>query len=107
MRAVAIPAFPPLALPPCSTAATFSFAYAPVSWLRAVPAAEFGIDKRTPWTTSKFVGSPEPPLPYVVERAFEHLNFTTPDEMQIVPGSNRLAVCEVKGKVLRSKIVPM
>lgn len=65
----------------------------------AVPAAEFGIDKRTPWTTSKFVGSPEPPLPYVVERAFEHLNFTTPDEMQIVPGSNRLAVCEVKGKV--------
>lgn len=62
-------------------------------------AAEFGIDKRTPWTTSKLVGSPEPPLPYLVERAFEHLTFQAPAEMQAVPGTNRLAILELKGKI--------
>lgn len=65
----------------------------------SVGAAEFGIDKRTPWTTSRLIGSPEPPLPYVVERAFEHLNFDQPCEMVAVPGSNRLAVIEVKGPI--------
>src|SRR5438874_11251838 len=28
----------------------------------------FGIDKRVPWTTSRVVGSPKPPLPFRVRR---------------------------------------
>ena len=47
-------------------------------WLaRGVPATEppaptkpFGLDKRIPWTTSRVVGSPNPPLPYRVRRVF-------------------------------------
>ncbi len=31
---------------------------------------KFGIEKRVPWTTSKVVGSPEPPPPYKTELAF-------------------------------------
>lgn len=67
--------------------------------IQSAAAAEFGIEKRTPWTTSKLLGSPEPPLPYVVERAFPNLTFATPDELQVVPGTNRLAVLELRGKI--------
>ena len=31
--------------------------------------APFGLDHRIPWTTSRLIGSPDPPLPYVVEPA--------------------------------------
>ena len=33
----------------------------------------FGLEKRVPWTTSKVVGSPEPPPPYRTELAFPKL----------------------------------
>jgi uncharacterized repeat protein (TIGR03806 family) len=62
-------------------------------------AAEFGLAERTPWTTSKLVGSPEPPSPYLVERVFPALSFDQPCEMAAVPGTNRLAVIELKGKI--------
>lgn len=65
----------------------------------AADAAEFGIDKRVPWATSRFVGSPEPPRPYVVERVFPALSFNQPVELAVVPGTNRLAVIEVGGKI--------
>lgn len=62
-------------------------------------AAEFGIEKRVPWTTSRLVGSPEPPRPYINERVFPELSFKEPVELAAVPGSNRLAVVEVGGKI--------
>ena len=34
----------------------------------------FGLEKRVPWTTSKVIGSPEPPPPYRTERVFPKLN---------------------------------
>src|SRR5438094_650264 len=34
---------------------------------------EYGIDKRVPWTTSRVIGSPEPPPPYTTEPAFPKL----------------------------------
>ncbi|HRX79888.1 MAG TPA: hypothetical protein P5307_12545, partial [Pirellulaceae bacterium] len=34
-----------------------------------------GIETRSPWTTSRILGSPEPPLPYVTERVFPGLQF--------------------------------
>ena len=38
----------------------------------------FGIDHRIPWTTSRVVGSPEPPLPYAVEKIFTNIAWKAP-----------------------------
>src|SRR5262245_53018037 len=38
----------------------------------------FGLEKRVPWTTSKVIGSPEPPPAYRAERAFAKLKFEEP-----------------------------
>jgi putative heme-binding domain-containing protein len=46
------------------------------------------------------VGSPEPPRPYTVEVAFPHLTFDRPVELVFVPGTDRLAVAELPGKIL-------
>lgn len=59
----------------------------------------FGLDKRVPWTTSKVIGSPEPPPPYKTENAFPKLKFFEPLDLTYAPGSNRLFVAERKGKI--------
>src|SRR5262245_49683012 len=56
--------------------------------------------ERTPWTSSKLHGSPEPPAPYVVERAFPQLTFSEPIEAVMVPGTKRLPVAGVRGKLV-------
>lgn len=73
----------------------------PISASAKEPAAAHlsGLERRTAWTTSRLTGSPEPPAPYRVRRVFEHLTFDQPVEMVPVPGTNRLAVLEVMGKV--------
>ncbi|MBY0524982.1 MAG: PQQ-dependent sugar dehydrogenase [Gemmataceae bacterium] len=59
-----------------------------------------GIAKRVPWTTSKVKGSPEPPAPYRTEQAFAKLpKFNEPLDMAMVPGTNRLAIAERRGKI--------
>jgi putative heme-binding domain-containing protein len=55
--------------------------------------------QRVPWTTSKIHGTPEPPLPYRVERAFPSLTFSHPMEVAVIPGTNRLVVIEEGGKL--------
>ncbi|MBT6154741.1 MAG: hypothetical protein HOH82_08665, partial [Planctomycetaceae bacterium] len=59
----------------------------------------YGIKKRIPWTTSRMTGSLEPPHPYKIERAFPKLQFTNPVTMTTAPGSDRLFVVELDGKV--------
>jgi uncharacterized repeat protein (TIGR03806 family) len=59
----------------------------------------FGIDKRTPWTTSKVKGSPEPPPPYRTEPAFPMLKFDEPLDLTYGPGTDRLFVAERYGKI--------
>lgn len=59
----------------------------------------FGIDKRVPWTTSRIVGTPEPPAPYSVRRVFPNLKFTNPVEIAFAPGSDRLYLAELGGKI--------
>jgi putative heme-binding domain-containing protein len=59
----------------------------------------FGIDKRVPWTTSRITGSPEPPLPYRVERVFPKLHFENPVTLTNAPGTDRLFVVELNGKI--------
>src|SRR6187431_2968573 len=41
-------------------------------------ARPFGIDQRAAWTTSRLVGSPDPPAPYRVVRRFSKLQFKNP-----------------------------
>jgi uncharacterized repeat protein (TIGR03806 family) len=60
---------------------------------------KFGIDKRTPWTTSKVIGSPEPPPPYKTERVYPRIKFFEPLDIEQPAGSNRFFVAERKGKV--------
>src|SRR5882672_4084104 len=52
----------------------------------------FGIDKRTPWTTSNFRGRPEPPLPYRAERVFPKIHFKNPTVLTSAPGTERFFV---------------
>jgi uncharacterized repeat protein (TIGR03806 family) len=59
----------------------------------------FGIQERTPWTTSNIHGAPDPPAPYRTERVFEKLKFAEPLEMVSAPGSDRLFVVERYGKI--------
>src|SRR5687767_11684951 len=55
--------------------------------------------ERVPWKTSRVQGSPEPPLPYRMERAFPALAFEMPMETSAIPGTNRVAVAELKGRL--------
>ncbi len=57
--------------------------------------------QRVPWTTSRIVGSPEPPPPYVTERIWPKLAFQQPVEMVVAPGEARPYVVERKGRILR------
>lgn len=47
---------------------------------------------RTFWTTSRLIGSPEPPLPYTVEKQFPQLELNSPMYVVSEPGSNHLLV---------------
>ncbi len=54
---------------------------------------------RPPWTSSRIVGTPEPPAPYTTERAFADIQFDQPIEMIAAPGTDRLFVAELLGKI--------
>ncbi len=60
---------------------------------------KLGIEQRTGWTTSRVIGSPEAPLPYVTERAFPAIKFTNCLDIAAAPGGNRLFVVEQGGKI--------
>lgn len=54
---------------------------------------------RAPWTTSRLIGSPDPPPPYQTQRAFGQLAFKMPVDLAAVPGGDRLFVVEQEGKI--------
>jgi len=60
----------------------------------ASPAAEkpFGLERRIAWNDSRVVGSPEPPPPYKVARAFPKLKIKQPLSMTPEPGTGRLFI---------------
>src|SRR6516164_7780191 len=71
-----------------------------VVWLAASaaePVKEAAKGTRTPWTTSRVVGSPDPPAPYKVVRAFPKVKFHHPLLIARPPGSDRLFVGEQEG----------
>lgn len=53
-------------------------------------AKAFGIDRRMPLTTSRVVGSPDPPPPYRVKRVYPDLKMNYPIAVRRQPGSDRL-----------------
>ena len=58
-----------------------------------------GLQDRVPWTTSAVVGTPEPPAPFQAVPAFPELKFQQPVFVAEEPGSNRLVVAELSGKI--------
>jgi putative heme-binding domain-containing protein len=56
-----------------------------------------GIPRRVPWTTSHVTGSPEPPLPFAIERAFPKLQFKLP--LLMARAGGRFFVGEHHGKI--------
>ncbi|MEQ2009784.1 MAG: PQQ-dependent sugar dehydrogenase [Limisphaerales bacterium] len=54
---------------------------------------------RTPWTTSRVTGSPNPPAPFAVERVFPGISFNNPVDIAPLPGSDRWVVAEQGGKL--------
>src|SRR5689334_12673025 len=69
----------------------------PATQPAAVVEAPYGIAKRVPWTTSKVVGSPEAPDPFLTERIFPKISFTKPLDIAFAPGSNRVFVAQQEG----------
>jgi putative heme-binding domain-containing protein len=65
-----------------------------LAWLTSACGAE-----RTPWTTSRITGTPEPPLPFKTERVFTDLSFEHPTLLAFGPGMMRMFVGEQGGKL--------
>src|SRR5947199_10472094 len=78
-----------------------------VIWLFGCPflhAAEeppFGINQRIPWTTSRLIGSPDPLLPYTVEKTFTNLKWEQPIFITAEPETDRLFVVQQGGETNR------
>ncbi len=55
-------------------------------------AADPAAQTRTPWINTRLVGSPEPPLPYTVEKTFTKIDWKAPMYIAPEPGSDKLWV---------------
>jgi uncharacterized repeat protein (TIGR03806 family) len=66
----------------------------------------FGLDGRIPWRTSQVIGSPDPPLPYTVEKTFTNIQWRAPIFVTLEPGTDSLLVVQQGGEKERpSKIL--
>jgi glucose/arabinose dehydrogenase/mono/diheme cytochrome c family protein len=70
------------------------------------PSKPFGIAKRVPLTTSRVVGSPDPPPPFRTRRAFPKLSFKLPVYLTHEPNTDRLFVVEQNGRIVAFKNDP-
>jgi putative heme-binding domain-containing protein len=87
-----------LAVVPLLLAAGFAARLASPAAQPPQPAeAEPAKSARAPWTTSRVVGSPDPPPPFKVVRAFPNLKFNHPLLIVRCPGSSRFIVGEQDG----------
>ncbi|MGE3780621.1 MAG: sorbosone dehydrogenase family protein, partial [Pirellulaceae bacterium] len=65
-------------------------------WAAAQP---FGLERRVEWTNARLIGSPEPPLPYTVEKVFTRLDLPSPMYVADEPGTEALLVVLQGGAV--------
>jgi len=61
----------------------------------------FNPRERIQWTSSRMLGTPEPPPPYRLERVYPQLKFREPVAIVAEPGSQRMLVVEHYGTVYR------
>jgi putative heme-binding domain-containing protein len=52
-----------------------------------------------PWKASRVKGTPEPPPPYRTRKVYEHVRFSAATSLAFAPGSDRIFVTELWGKV--------
>ena len=52
------------------------------------------------WTSSRVVGTPDPPPPYRTEQVFADVEIVNPTEMIRIPGTDRWCVLQLNGTVL-------
>ena len=64
---------------------------------RPAPKSRYGLSRRIPWNDSRVVGSPDPPTPYKVVRAFPKLTVKQPLTMTPEPGTDRLFILQHLG----------
>ncbi len=58
------------------------------------PPGKGALEKRVPMTTSKVIGSPEPPPPFQIQRVYPNLAMKFPLSVHPIPGADQmLAVC--------------
>jgi putative heme-binding domain-containing protein len=67
--------------------------------LGGLPAEPDAKPKRVPWTSSRVVGTPDPPPQYKAVVAFPNLKFDKPLLLTRAPGTNRLFVGEQHGRI--------
>jgi len=67
--------------------------------IAADPADTYATRDRALWTTSRVIGSPEPPAKYVTRVAFPELKFDEPLAFAIVPDLDRIGIAERRGKL--------
>lgn len=65
---------------------------------RSASEAKYATAPRALWTSSKVVGSPDPPAKFTVAVAFDR-QFVEPITFSNVPGTNRIAIGERGGKI--------
>jgi uncharacterized repeat protein (TIGR03806 family) len=74
--------------------------------LKAADEQPFGINHRIPWTTSRVIGSPDPPSPYTVEKSFTNIKWQAPIYLTPEPDTEWLLVVQQGGEKERpSKIL--
>jgi uncharacterized repeat protein (TIGR03806 family) len=55
--------------------------------------------RRVRWSGSRIAGTPEPPAPYTVEPAFPYLKFEFPVVLVAAPGTPRVFLGDLKGRI--------
>jgi len=53
----------------------------------------------SPWNTSRIIGSPEPPSPFVAPKSLRRLRFDRPLHIEIGPDGTRWFICQENGQI--------
>ncbi|MEX0936896.1 MAG: PQQ-dependent sugar dehydrogenase [Pirellulales bacterium] len=91
----------PALLVACCVALSLLFAGEPLAHAQEDSQQQSGLEQRVPWTTSRVVGSPEPPPPYQVEPVYENIDWDRPLYAKAEPDTNNLLVVEQGGEAER------
>ena len=59
------------------------------------------VAERTPWTSGRVTGSPEPPAAWRVERIYPELELHKPIDLTFLPGSRELCIVDSQCKIWR------